>query len=88
MTTKYELQQKRDRLQKQLNEVNEALEKMNKTLCLDNNEKPFSKYSISEMSDLLDCSEMAYNWLNENKDKSIIDFNNSQPKAYRVVLEK
>lgn len=86
--TKYELKQKKERLQKELAEVNAKLEKLNKTLQLDNNEKPFSKYTIGEMENLLDCSEKAYNWLSENKDKNIYDFNATQPTANKVVLDR
>lgn len=86
--TKYELKAKRERLIKQLNEVDSLLEKMNKSLCLDNNEKPFSKYTLRETNDLLDINEKAYNWLSENKEKSICDYNRVHPKAENVSLEK
>lgn len=86
--TKYELQQKRDRLQKELKEVTVQLEKMNKVLSLDNNEKPFSKYTLGETNDLFDISEKAYIWLVENKDKNIYDYNATVPTANRIVLEK
>lgn len=86
--TKYELQQKRDRLQKELKEVTAQLEKMNKVLSLDNNEKPFSKYTLGETNDLFDISEKAYNWFIENKDKNIYDYNATVPKANRIVLER
>jgi hypothetical protein len=86
--TKYELKQKKERLQKQLEEVNKELERMSKTLLLKDNEKPFSKYTISEMNNLCEISEKAFNWMNENKDKNIYDYNALQSKDNKIPLEK
>lgn len=85
--TKKELLFKQEQLQKQLIDVQKQLEAYDTAFSIDQPEKPYQKYNIAEISQLYAISLRAYEWLNGNQQKSIIDYNNQCPTAYRVLLE-
>ena len=78
--TKKELLFKQEQLQKQL-------EKYDTAFNIHDNEKPYKKYTIAECSQLYEISKRAYEWLNENPQNNILDYNAQCPVAYRVLLE-
>lgn len=85
--TKKELLFKQEQLQKQLADVQKQLEKYDTAFNINDNEKPYKKYSIAECSQLYEISKRAYEWLNENPQNTILDYNAQCPVAYRVLLE-
>lgn len=85
--TKKELLFKQEQLQKQLAEVQQQLEKYETAFCINQPGKPYKKYNIAEMNELYSISKRAYEWLNENPQNNILDYNAQCPIAYRVLLE-
>ena len=85
--TKKELLFKQEQLQKQLAEVQQQLEKYETAFSINQPGKPYKKYNIAEMNELYSISQRAYEWLTENQQQSIIDYNAQCPVAYRVLLE-
>ena len=85
--TKKELLWKQEHLQKQLADVQKQLEAYDTAFNINDTAKPYKKYSIAECSQLYEISKRAYEWLNENPQQSIIDYNAQCPTAYRVLLE-
>lgn len=85
--TKRELLAKQDYLQKQLADVNRQLEMMETAFSIKDTTKPFSKYSLCEINELYAISPKAYDYLSENRNETILDYNRQSAKDYRVLLE-
>ena len=85
--TKQELLFKQEQLQKQLEDIRTQLEKFDTAFNINQPAKPYKKYALYEINQLYSISERAYNWLNDNQDKSILDYNKQCPNAYKVLLE-
>lgn len=86
--TKKELEYKIQQQRKKLNELLAEYEKMNQVFDIDNKEKPFKKWSLAEQEQLFELKESAYSWLLDNKDKSILDYNNEHTKEQRITFAK
>lgn len=88
METKTELKQKAEYYKRKLAEVQKELDRMETCFCIDDKEKPFSKYNIQEMNDLYAINQTAFEYLDANKSESIMDYNLSASKEKQVMLEK
>lgn len=86
--TKLELQQKQEYYRRKLNEINAELERMDKVFTIHDKEKPFRKYSVIEMNELFDISQDAFNWLSENNENNILDYNAQASKDKQVNFDR
>ena len=87
--TKIELENKIKKLREQLTKAEEELEKMNTVFYIDNKYKPFIKWNIKEQQDLYNINQKAWEWLTNNKECSIIDYNdNTIKQELKVNLYK
>lgn len=86
--TKLELQQKVDYYRRKLDEYQKELDKMELVFDIHDYNKPFRKYSIAELSHLLECSEKAYEYSRENPNENIHDYNLLSVKEDRVNLAR
>lgn len=84
--TKSDLEFKIQQTRKQLAKYEEELKKMNEVFYIDDKEKPFKKWTISEQNQLYNIKNQAWQWLSENKDSSILDYNKNQIKKENQVL--
>lgn len=50
---------------------------MNTVFYIDNKYKPFNKWNIKEQQDLYNINQKAWEWLTNNKECSIIDYNDN-----------
>lgn len=86
--TRLELQQKQEYYRRKLNEINTELDRMDKVFTIHDKEKPFRKYTLIEMRELSDVSMDAYEWLNENKEMSVLDYNAQASKEKQVNFDR
>ena len=84
--SKYELNQKKMKLLEQLQEIQTAIDKRGQEFSIDT-ATPFKKWSLAETNELYELSPFAFEWfINDNQDKTILDFNETQPKEKRIKL--
>lgn len=89
MMTKKEVQQKIEYHIKKAMEYKKELERMSMVLDLKGEmDKPFNKYDMQEMNQLLTMNEKAFNWLNQNKEKNIYDWNYLMGETEQVPLAR
>lgn len=86
--TRLEAQQKVEYYRKKLNEYQAVLDKMDMVFDIPDFNKPFKKYSIAELSALLECSEKAYEFSRENGESNIYDYNLMALKDDRITLAR
>lgn len=87
--TKLELEYKIQRLKEQLAKYQEQLDNMNTVFYINDNNKPFQKWSMKEQNDLYSINQVAWEWLTNNKECSIIDYNdNTIKQEHKVLLYK
>lgn len=86
--TRLEAQQKVEYYRKKLNEYQAVLEQMDRVFDIPDFNKPFKKYNINELQQLLDCSEKAYEWSLENGESNIYDYNLLSMKEDRITLAR
>lgn len=84
--TKNELEFKIKRLREQLKNAEAELEKMNAVFYIDDKEKPFKKWSINEQQELYKINIKAWEWLCDNKDSTILDYNENTIKKEELVI--
>lgn len=84
--SKYELNQKKMKLLEQLQEIQTAIDKRGQEFSIDTS-TPFKKWSLAETNELYELSPFAFEWfINDNQDKTILDYNETQPKEKRIKL--
>lgn len=71
-------------LMKELEKVNLELEKFGTVFCIKDKEKSFRKYSVNEMNELYNISKSAFEYLESNRDESILDYNKIAPEGKDV----
>lgn len=89
--TKKELEDKVAYYKKKTAEYQQMIDSLdNNVLDMEDFEKPFIKYNLSELSELLRISDSAYEFsqLEENKSKNIYDYNAQATDDSAVVLAK
>lgn len=87
MSRKSDLIEKRTMLEKQLANVNEAIENTPDGLRLTDAKKSFKDFNLNEQADLYKISKSAYATLKENPDKDINWYNIRTIASERVEIE-
>lgn len=86
--TLLEAQQKAKYYYQKWQEYQKEVERMETAFDISDMNKPFKKYTINETQQLYNISEKAYEWMLENKDANIYDYNLMALKEDRIILAK
>lgn len=78
----FKIRQTRELLQK----YEKQLADMETVFYIDDKEKPFRKWTIKEQHELYQINSKAWEWLTENTESNILDYNNNQIKKENEVL--
>lgn len=84
--TKFDLEFKIKQTRELLQKYEKQLADMETVFYIDDKEKPFKKWSIKEQSELYQINSKAWEWLTENTENNILDYNNNQVKKENEVL--
>lgn len=86
--TLLEAQQKAKYYYQKWQEYQKEVERMETAFDIHDMNKPFKKYTINEIQQLYNISEKAYEWMQENQDSNIYDYNLMALKEDKIILAK
>lgn len=88
--TKRQLLIQKEELMKQIKEIDKRIAEIGDTLFLSDKAKPFHEWNLSEMNDLCEINETAFDWFmnDANHNKTIADYNYTVIKAKDKVIAR
>ena len=86
--TKQELIIKQGDLLRELAKVERDLQRYDRTLDIEDKNRPFCNWTLLDTAALFDYDAEIYNYFTEHPQMSITDYNAGQPIEERIKLEK